>query len=72
LMKCQWAVESKSMKVSRHYDLLGRAAKKVYPVTESEKKCAIEQRMMTKVRMNVEQRIKKHLYVSDGMVINLK
>jgi hypothetical protein len=61
-----------TMKVNRHYDLLGRAAKKVYPVTESEKKCAIERKMMEKVRMNVGERIRKHLYLSDGMVINIK
>jgi hypothetical protein len=60
------------MKVNRHYDLLGRSAKKVYPVTESEKKCSIERKMMEKVRMNVRKRIEKHLYVSDGFIINLK
>jgi hypothetical protein len=60
------------MKVSRNYDLLGRAAKKVYPVTSGERKCAREQKQMERIRERVKERIRKHLYLSDGFVINLK
>jgi hypothetical protein len=61
------------MKISRNYDLLGRAARKVYPVTESERKCRQEQKAMEMVRNRVKERINKHFHLTDdGLVINLK
>jgi hypothetical protein len=60
------------MRVSRHYDLLGRVAKRIYPVTSGEKKCRNERAAMEKVRMRVSKRVERHLYIDNGLVIRIK
>lgn len=51
---------------------MSHAAKKVYPVTEREKKCATERFFKNKMREEAEKRIVNHLKeYDDGMVVQL-
>lgn len=61
-------------KYKRNYDLLGRVAKEIFPVTDSEKKCAITRREHEKYReKHVKTPIMEHLFKrDDGLVIRLK
>jgi hypothetical protein len=60
------------MKLPRNYDILDKVAKEIYPVGPAEKKCRLEREGMTGARNAVKERIRKHLYYSDGLVIQIK